>query len=106
MDQQKVFTRLLSDAGLHPLLEAKDTIIFDGLASEAEAIHDQVCQLGYGDSYDVTATKEPPRNFAMLTPKPGYQVNTNPSLGLSKPSLAERPPSELGPKGEPKKYAP
>ena len=100
MNQQQVFTRLLSDAELHPFLEAKDIIVFDGFANKLEAIYDQVCRLGYGDSYWVTTTKEPPGNFTLLTPNLGYQVNSNPSHGLSRPSLAERPPSALGPNGK------
>jgi hypothetical protein len=105
-DQEQVFDQLLDDAELLPILKAKLPIRFDGLASESVAIQNQVNRLNHGNSYVVTFTKEPPGNWTKLTPNPGYQVNMNPSRGLSTPSLVERPPSVLAPKGEPKKYAP
>ena len=104
MKQAKVFDHLLEDAELLPLLEAKHTIVFNGLASES--IQNQVDRLNHGDTFRVTFTKAPPGNWTKLTPNLGYQVNTNPTYGLSNPSLAERPASEVAPKGKPKKYAP
>ena len=106
MNQEIFFDHLLEDAELSPLLEAKHTIVFSDLANESRVIETQVDRLGYGDSYIVSHTKEPPGNETRLTPRPDYKANTKPSKGLSSSSLAERPPSALGPKGKPKKYAP
>jgi hypothetical protein len=100
------FDHLLNDAELRPLLEARHEILFQGLASEEQVIQEQIDRLDYGDSYIVLVTKQPPGNCTKLMPRPDYQVNANPSRGLSTLSLAERPPSVLGPKGKPKKYAP
>lgn len=107
MNEEKVFTCLLSDTELRPLLVAKCPVRFDGLAGKCGVIDKQVADLGFGSSYNVTFTKPgAPGNWTKLTPKPGCKVNTNLSEGLSTPSLAERPPSDFGPQGVPKKYAP
>lgn len=54
-----VYTRLLTDDELRPLLERGDSIVFKGIAKAWQDLESQLERLGFGAEYAVSRTRKP-----------------------------------------------